>query len=79
MAEEPKVASINTPIQSRRVFVKTAAQVAMTAPAAVLLLDASSKPAKAAEPYTGDTTEHLDDASLGDDSADDATFGDFSP
>jgi hypothetical protein len=62
--------------------VKSAAQVAMTAPAAVMLLNASSKTAKAAEAYTADSTAHLDDASSGDDgliTGDDFTFGDFVP
>ena len=43
MAEETKIAQA----QSRREFVKTAAKVAVTAPAAAMLLNASVKPASA--------------------------------
>jgi hypothetical protein len=42
MSEESKTA------QNRREFVKTAAKVAVTAPAAAMLLNASVKPANAA-------------------------------
>ena len=43
MAEEIKIAQA----QNRREFVKTAAKVAVTAPAAAMLLNASVKPAMA--------------------------------
>jgi len=44
MVEESK---IMTQVQHRRAFVKTAAKVAVTAPAAAMLLNASVKPAMA--------------------------------
>jgi len=49
MSEESKIEAVTAQAQSRRKFVKTAAQVAITAPAAVVLLNASAKPAKAGE------------------------------
>jgi len=49
MSEETKIDAVAAKVQSRRDFVKTAAKVAVTAPAATLLLDASAKPAKATE------------------------------
>lgn len=49
MAEEVKTeASVNQePQKTRRVFVRTAAQVAMTVPAVTILLGAEAKPASA--------------------------------
>ena len=62
MSEESKT------VQSRREFVKTATKVAVTAPAAAMLLNASVKPAKAAEPYAGPGTSQTpgpgDDSSI---------------
>ena len=66
--------------KTRRAFVKTAAQVAVTAPAVALLLSASTKKAAAAEPYAGahtSTTPGLgDDYHSGDDNTSDVTVGD---
>jgi hypothetical protein len=84
MAEESKIIA---KVQDRREFVKTAAKVAVTAPAAAMLLNASVKPAKAAEPLYGDTgdpynTAGHDDARQSDDGIfgdDGATPGDFVP
>ena len=73
MSEESKIEAVIAQVQSRRAFVKTAAKVAVTAPAAALLLNASAKPAKAApELYRGVS----DDVSIdpGDDGSDDAVF-----
>jgi hypothetical protein len=48
MSEQDKVLPVEAgETKSRRAFVKTAAQVAVTAPAVALLLSASSKPAAA--------------------------------
>ena len=69
--------------KTRRAFVKTAAQVAVTAPAVAMLLSASMKKAAAAEPYAGPGTSTIpglgDDFAfgLGDDSSDD--FGPPTP
>ena len=71
MAEETKIEAV-TPVQSRRAFVKTAAQVAVTAPAAAMLLSASAKAETAPEPYRGNTPGPGDDAV----SNDDGFFGD---
>jgi len=54
MAEEIKIES--KAVQSRRAFVKTAAQVAVTAPAAAMLLSASTKSASAQQSIYGDDT-----------------------
>ena len=62
--------SVTARVQSRRAFVKGAAKVAVTAPAAVLLLDASAKATPIAQPYEGS------DRLFGDDFADDFTLGD---
>jgi hypothetical protein len=48
MEEEKKVEAAQ---QSRRAFVKTAAQVAVTAPAVAMLLSATTKPAAAQAAY----------------------------
>jgi hypothetical protein len=59
-----------TPL-SRRVVVTTAAQVAVTAPAVVLLLDASSKNALAQmSPYQASHLHILDDFTFGNSSED---------
>ena len=49
--------------KSRREFVKTSAQVAVTAPAVALLL--SSKPARAVSGYAASTSHILDDFTFG--------------
>src|SRR5438128_2150326 len=51
MSEETKIESIATEQKTRRTAIKTAAQVAVTAPAVGLLLSASSKSASAATLY----------------------------
>ena len=82
MSEESKIEVVTAQVQSRRQFVKTAAKVAVTAPAAAMLLNASVKPAKADQPYVVDTGNPFDDATFG---ADDGIFddggdpGDFVP
>ena len=49
MSEETKIES--TPGQSRRAFVKTAAQVAVTAPAAAMLLNATTAQARIGDDF----------------------------
>ncbi len=60
MAEETRIEAIENevPQKTRRTFVKTAAQVAVTAPAVAVLLSAGTKPAAAipALYLTGDGT-----------------------
>jgi hypothetical protein len=51
MAEETKIENIVTEAKTRRSAIKTAAQVAVTAPAVGLLLNASIKSASAATLY----------------------------
>ena len=51
MSKESKIEATAAEVKSRREFVKTAAKVAVTAPAAVMLLNASTKAAKASETY----------------------------
>jgi hypothetical protein len=80
MSEVSKIEAVTSQVQSRRAFVKTAAKVAVTAPAAAMLLNASVKPAKAVTSYGDDF--HL--INPGDDgvSGDDAVFNpgdDFIP
>ncbi len=66
MAEETKIESIVTEQKTRRSAIKTAAQVAVTAPAVGLLLSAGTKSAMAQAAYTtiGDDGKFIDDASL---------------
>ena len=67
MAEESKLTAT---VQNRRAFVKTAAKVAVTAPAAAMLLNASVKPAKAGTFYGDDYSKvvnHTSDDSFIDD------------
>ena len=66
MAEETKIESIVTEQKTRRSAIKTAAQVAVTAPAVGLLLSAGTKSAMAQAAYTriGDDGKYIDDASL---------------
>jgi len=71
--------------KSRRTFVKTAAQVAVTAPAVGLLLSATTKPAHAVTAYqatqfhilddftSGNTHEDIDATNLGHPTIDDVT------
>jgi len=73
MPEETKIETVTTKVQSRRAFVKTAAQVAVTAPAAAVLLNASVKPANARTVYDpkngpfGDDTQVVSDDGFSDD------------
>ena len=62
MAEESKIESLASEQKTRRTAIKTAAQVAVTAPAVGLLLSASTKSASAATVYSLG-----DDATLGSD------------
>jgi hypothetical protein len=63
MDEQPKIDLGEVAQKTRRGFVKTAAQVAVTAPAVSLLLSATTKPAAAqASPYSVNSR-------LGDDTA----------
>jgi hypothetical protein len=64
MSEESKIGIITAQVKSRREFVKTAAKVAVTAPAAALLLNASVKPAKARVLYDPKQGQFGDDAQL---------------
>jgi len=59
MAEDNKIESIVAEQKTRRSAIKTAAQVAVTAPAVGLLLSASTKSAQAQVAY--DTTAHAHD------------------
>jgi hypothetical protein len=70
MAEDTKIDSIISGDKTRRSLVKTAAQVAVTAPAVGLLLSASTRPASAQHIYgAGDAGGPTDNAFLGDDVA----------
>ena len=51
MADEIKADNSNISKKTRRAFVTTAAQVAVTAPAVAMLLSASTKPAAATVQY----------------------------
>jgi hypothetical protein len=65
MAEDSKIDTNETPMKSRRQVVTTAAQVAVTAPAASILL-ASVKPAAAQiSPYQATQLHILDDFTFG--------------
>ena len=65
MAEETKIEGIVSEEKTRRSAIKTAAQVAVTAPAVGLLLSASAKSAMAQTPY------HVDQVSSDDQGVDD--------
>jgi hypothetical protein len=52
-------------LKTRRSFVKTAAQVAITAPAVSILLAANTKPAVASVFYKGAQPPKLDDGNFG--------------
>jgi len=70
MSEESKTEAVTTQVQNRRAFVKSAAKVAVTAPAAAVLLNASAKPAMAGviAPYSlGDDAVTTSDDVPGDD------------
>ena len=65
MAEENKVESTEVGKKSRRSFVTTAAQVAVTAPAVGLLLGSTSAQAQLVDPYQATQNHILDDFTYG--------------
>ena len=66
MAEDNKIETPEVETKSRRKFVTSAAQVAVTAPAVGLLLSASAKPAAAQiSAYTAKINHILDDFTFG--------------
>lgn len=66
MAEENETEDLNVTQRSRRAFVKTSAQVAVTAPAIAVLLSASAKRAMAQiSPYEASSSHILDDFTTG--------------
>jgi hypothetical protein len=69
MSEDKKIETPEIPAgeqKSRRAFVKTAAQVAVTAPAVGILLSASTKPAEAQiTAYAASQAHILDDFTFG--------------
>jgi hypothetical protein len=67
MAEEIKATTVAESVKSRRAFVKTATQVAVTAPAVGLLLSATTKTASAQGPtaYEASQQHILDDFTFG--------------
>ena|SRR5258706_15866739 len=66
MADEPKIVTTEIGQKTRRAFVKTAAQVAVTAPAVGLLLSATTKPAAAQiSAYQASQNHILDDFTFG--------------
>jgi hypothetical protein len=69
MAEETKIEGIVSEQKTRRSAIKTAAQVAVTAPAVGLLLSAGTKSAMAQVAYG-----HVDNPSADDNGADDGFF-----
>ena len=82
MAEETKILTTEVEQQSRRAFVKTAAQVAVTAPAVGLLLSATTMPAMAQTAYQASQNHILDDFTFGNNNedVDSARFGsNFNP
>jgi hypothetical protein len=70
MADEKKVEAVVEVQKTRRAFVRTAAQVAVTAPAVGILLSASTKPAAAASAYQASQLHILDDFTFGNDHED---------
>jgi hypothetical protein len=82
MADEIKVETTEVVQKTRRDFVKTAAQVAVTAPAVAMLLSATTKPAAAQISAYQATQNHiLDDFTFGnnEEDIDSASFGNFNP
>ena len=67
MSEDTKNQPVAGEQKSRRSVLKTAAQVAITAPAVGILLSATTKPAQAAaiDPYTATQQHILDDFTYG--------------
>ena len=85
MADETKIEKIESMLpateKTRRTFVKTAAQVAVTAPAVAVLLSATTKPASAQISAGYATASHiLDDFTFGNNEEDVDSFGtNFNP
>lgn len=85
MADEEKKVEGGAEQQSRRDFVKTSAQVAVTAPAVAMLLSATTKSALAQSAYQASASHILDDYTFGNDKEDiDAgtfanNYGNFNP
>jgi hypothetical protein len=82
MADETNTGKTELAPPSRRAVVTTAAQVAVTAPAVALLLNASSKSAFAqVSPYSASIAHILDDFTFGNtrEDIDSATYGNFNP
>jgi hypothetical protein len=69
MSDDNEVGKQEAASQGRRSFVKTSAQVAVTAPAVAMLLKASTKPAFAAASYNSTSSASLHHI------LDDFTFG----
>jgi len=65
MADDGKIESAIGIQKTRRAFVRTAAQVAVTAPAVGLLLSATTKPAAAQTAYQASQLHILDDFTNG--------------
>ena len=74
MAEQTKIESIVSEQKTRRSAMKTAAQVAVTAPAVGLLLSASTKSASAIPNYVAGDDAHLI-INTGDDNSFDSSIG----
>jgi hypothetical protein len=70
MADEENVEKVEAAPKSRRDFVKTSAQVAVTAPAVAVLLSASTKRAFAQSAYQASAQHILDDYTFGNDHED---------
>jgi hypothetical protein len=82
MSEEIKIEAAEVTKKTRRDFVRTSAQVAVTAPAVALLLNATAKPAQAQISVYQATVSHiLDDFTFGntDEDIDARAFGNFNP
>jgi|SRR5579863_7041196 len=81
MADEEKKVEGGSEQQSRRDFVKTSAQVAVTAPAVAMLLSATTKSALAQSAYEASASHILDDYTFGNDKEDidAARYGNFNP
>jgi hypothetical protein len=83
MSEDLKGKAIEIPATSRRAFVKTAGQVAVTAPAVAVLLSAtnSSLMAQTISPYAASSLHILDDFTTGNthEDIDASAFGNFNP
>lgn len=81
MADDANLNEAEPTPASRRDFVKTSAQVAVTAPAVAMLLSASTKRAYAVSNYEASARHILDDYTFGNnrEDIDAAAFGNFNP